>query len=115
MTVIIGILIALVIFSGLYIFSTFKYEIFGNDLIIKWRLLKYIPFNSRKIDNDNIQAIKKFIFKKDMLHPTDIWGNLFIKKGFIVILKKGFIKRVYITPDNPDLFIGKIKRIGDNP
>jgi hypothetical protein len=114
MTIIIGILIVLVIFSGLYIFSTFKYEMSGKDLIIEWRLLKYIPFNSRKIDVDNIQTIRKFIFKKDTLYPTDIWGNLFIKKGFIVILKKGFIKRVYITPDNPDLFVGKIKRIGDN-
>lgn len=115
MTIFIGILIVLIIFSGLYVFSTFKYETSGKDLIVKWRLLKNIPFNSRKIDIDNIQTIKKFTFKKDMLHPTDIWGNLFIKKGFIVILKKGFMKRVYITPDNTDLFVEKIKRIGDNP
>src|SRR3972149_4389612 len=99
-TIIIGILIALVVFSVLYVFCTFKYEMSENNLIIKWKLLKYIPFNSRKIDIDNIQTIRKFIFDRDMLHPTDIWGNLFIKKGFIVNLKKGFIKRIYITPDN---------------
>jgi len=113
--IIVGILITLVLFSVLYVFSTFKYEVFGKDLTIRWKLLKYIPFNSRKIHVDNIQTINKFIFKKDTLYPTDIWGNLFIKKGFIVILEKGFIKRIYITPDNPDLLVDKIRRIENNP
>lgn len=109
-TIIIGILIALVVFSALYVFSTFNYEISGNNLIIKWKLLKYIPFNSRKINIDNMQTIKIFIFKEDALYPTDIWGKLFIKKGFIVIMKEGFIKRVYITPDNPAVFVDKINK-----
>ena len=82
----------------------------GNSLTVTWKLLKYIPFNSRKINIDNIQTIKKFKFKEDMLYPTDIWGNLFIKKGFIVILKEGFIKRVYMTPDNPAVFVDKISK-----
>jgi hypothetical protein len=112
-TIIVGISIALVVFSVLYVFSTFKYEMCEDNLIIKWKLLKYIPFNSRKINIDNIQTINKFIFKKDTFCPTDIWGNLFIKKGFIVILKKGFLKRVYITRDNPALFVDRIKKIGD--
>ena len=100
-TIIIGALIGLIVFSTLYIFSTFNYEMSGNNLIIKWRLLKYIPFNSRRIDTNNIQSVKTFKFKEDILSPTDIWGNLFVKKGLIVILKEGFIRRIYITPDSP--------------
>ncbi len=38
-----------------------------------------------------------------------VWGNLFIKEGVIIVLKKGFIRNVYITPDEPYVFIEQLE------
>ena len=97
--------IGLIIFSILYVFASFSYEILENKIYIKWSILKYIPFNSLNIDIDQIVAIRTFDFKNDILAGGRIWGNLLTKKGVIIQLNKGFFKNVYITPDNPKQFM----------
>lgn len=94
-----------VLFSILYLFSSFSYQISEDSIVIQWKLLKYVPFNSRKIDIGNVREVRRFEFKKDILFGANLWGNLFTKEGVIVILKQGFFKRVYLTPEEPDKFI----------
>lgn len=105
----IGCCIFLIIYSIIYIFSTFSYQISDDFIYIKWKILRYIPFNSHKIGLNQIETIRTFIFKKDILAGGDIWGNPFIKKGVIIKLEKGLIKNIYITPDNPKKFIEQVK------
>ena len=98
-----------IIFSLLYVFSGFSYEIVEGKLSIKWTVLKYIPFGSKRVPISSIQDVRRFEFKKDILRGAYIGGNLFIKDGVLLILKEGVFKRVYITPDNPDDFIVNMK------
>ena len=104
-----GIVISLSIFSLIYIFSSFCYDILANRISMRWRILKYIPFNAYEMNFDNIDEIRFFEFRKDMPHGALIWGNLFVRKGVIIQLKKGFFKRMYITPEEPKLFMEKVK------
>ena len=54
----------------------------------------------------------KVLTQKDIFAGGDIWGNLFIKKGVIIKLKKGVVKIIYITPDYPNKFIEQVKNVG---
>lgn len=98
-----------VLFSILYLFSSFSYQISQDSIVIQWKLLKYVPFNSRTIDISNVRQIRRFELKKDILFGANIWGNLFTKEGVIIILKEGFFKRVYLTPEEADKFIAEVE------
>ena len=105
--------ISILIFSILFIFPTVTYEILEDSIKMKWKVFKFILIGSRTIKITNIQEIRKFIFKKDILPGGYIWGNLLIKKGVIIVLNKrlirfSFFKRIFITPKNPDEFIKEI-------
>ena len=103
---------AVVIFSILYVFSDFTYTISDGTLKMKWSILKFVFFGSRKVNIDNINEVKLFDFRKDILKGYDVFGNLLIKKGVVIILKKRsmLLKRIYITPGNPDKFIEQINQ-----
>jgi hypothetical protein len=105
--------ITLVIFLTAYFFASFSYKISGNYLKMQWRILIYIPFNFFKIKLENIQEVKKSDLKRDLFSGALIFGNLFRRKGVIIVLKKRslFRKRIFITPENPDKFIEEIDKI----
>ena len=97
------------ILSILYILSNFNYQISDKHIEIRWKILGFIPFISSKIKINEIENVKKFEFKKDVLVPTQILGNLFIKQGIIVSLKgKIFKYNVYLTPKDCEQFITEI-------
>ncbi|MBE0449141.1 MAG: hypothetical protein IBX64_13795 [Actinobacteria bacterium] len=115
-----GLILATLFFLGLaivmifYIFGSFTYEIREHSVCMKWELLKYIPFKSVKIDIDDILEARRYSFEKDIA-GADYFGNLLIKPGVILVLKRrrltfSFIKRIYITPDNPDEFIARVNQ-----
>lgn len=106
--VLLVIVAGVILFSILYLFSSFSYQISEDSIVIQWKLLKYVPFNSRKIDINNVREVRRFGFKKDILFGANIWGNLFTKEGVIIILNEGFFRRVYLTPEEPDKFIAKV-------
>jgi hypothetical protein len=97
----------------LYIFSSFSYRIYEDTLSLQWRILKYIPFGFHKIKLIDIQEARRFKLRDDLLSGAYIFGNLFTKRGVILILKRRhfFMKKILITPDDPDTFIEKFSHI----
>ena len=104
--------IALAIFLILYVFSSFSYKISEDFLIMQWRILKFVPFTSKKIRLADIQEARRFKLKEDLLSGGYIFGNLLTKKGVILILRKRafFVKKIFITPDKPDTFLEQINQ-----
>lgn len=110
MSIFLVVIISLFLFLVIYVFPTYSYTISENTIYVKHKIFKYVPFRSRKINLYKIETIGAFDFKKDIFSGGDIWGNLFIKKGVVIKLKKGFVKIIYITPDNPSKFIEQVKK-----
>lgn len=102
-------LVGFAIFSIFYVFSSFFYEISENKIKIRWKVFKCIPFNSIAININRIQAIRLFNFERDIISGWAVWGNLFIRRGVILELKKGIFKKYYITPKYPEKFIKDVK------
>jgi len=102
--------VAFLIVMALYVCSSFSYVISNNTLKMDWRILKYVRFASREINIDNIQEVRRFRLKQDLFGGGYVFGNLFIKAGVIIILKRRllFCSKVYITPKEPDIFIEQI-------
>jgi hypothetical protein len=106
--------IAFAIFLILYIFSNFSYKFSAKSVVMKWRILKFVPIGSREIDLEDIREARRFEFRKDILGGGFIFGNLFTKRGVLLVLRKRFLsflytKRIFVTPENPEEFINKIK------
>ena len=109
----IGITISLFIIFTVYIFARFSYHISQDYLRLRQRVLIFIPFSSFKIKTKKIKEVRRFNFKKDILRGGVIYGNVFRKKGVMIILKSWSIrgKRIFITPENPDKFIEEMNSI----
>jgi hypothetical protein len=77
---------------------------------MKWKIIKFIIIASRTIKIENIQKIRRFIFKKDIFPGGYMFGNVLNKKIVVLILKKRifFSRKILITPPNPDEFIERI-------
>jgi hypothetical protein len=109
MTISLVVIIGLFLFLILYVFPTYSYVISGDSIYVKHKILKYVPFRSKKIIIKKIDTVRDFDFKKDIFSGGDIWGNLFIKRGVIIKCKKGFFKNIYVTPENPHQFIEQVR------
>ncbi len=104
------ILSACIIFVILYVFSNFSYSLNNEVIKVNWRIFYFIPFISSTVKIEQIEDIKHFEFKKDILKPTQVFGNLFIKKGVIVTIKgKLFSYNIYLTPQDPERFIADVR------
>ncbi len=82
---------------------------------IQRRILVYIPVNFCKIKIENIREIRRFDPRKDLLKGLNIFGNLFRKKGVIIILKRwswlvGW-NRIFVSPEDPEKFIEQMNNI----
>jgi hypothetical protein len=108
--------ISLIIFSTLYIFATFSYKISENSIVMQWRILGCVPFATREIRTENIQEVRRFELK-DLFSGVHVFGNLVTTKGVILVLKKRiiFVKKIFITPDNPDGFVQQLGKQISNP
>lgn len=105
--------ISLVIFLTVYFFASFSYKISGNYLKMQQRILIYIPFYFFKIKIENIQEVKRSDLKRDLFSGALIFGNLFRRKGVIIVLKRRFLfrKKIFITLKNSQKFIEQINNI----
>ncbi len=107
--------IGLVIFFTFFVFARFSYEISHDYLRMRQRILIYIPFSFFRIKTKNIQEVRRFDFKKDVLSLRGffIFGNLFRKKGVMIILRRWSFRgrRIFISPENPDRFIKEMSSI----
>jgi hypothetical protein len=104
------ILLAAVLFSLFYLFASFSYQILEDTILLKWRILKYVPFNVLRIRIEDIEEIDLFNNRKHIFYGARIWGNPFVKKGIIILLRRGIVKRVFLTPRNPMQFIDEVRR-----
>ena len=105
--------IGLVIFLAVYVFARFSYKISGNYLKMQQRILIYIPFSFFKIKIENIQEVRRSDLKRDLFSGALVFGNLFRRKGVIIVLKKRalFRKKIFVSPENPEKFIEQINNI----
>jgi len=97
--------IGISIFSTLYIFSDFSYELSTDAIIIRWSILGGIPFGQRRINIENIDGVRRYDRWRDSLQGYYVAGNLLVKPAVVIFLKHGLMKRVFLTPPNPDDFI----------
>lgn len=98
-------IVGVLIFSILYIFSDFSYELSTEAIIVRWVVLGGIPFGKRQIAFKNIKGARRYSGWRDVFGAYYIAGNLFVKPAVVVFLKHGLIKRVFLTPPAPNDFI----------
>jgi len=90
------------------VFATFNYTIDRTHLTISWRILSRVPFNSRSIRLAAVAQVRRFERFPDHLFVGSVWGNLFVKPGIILTLRKGLFRRIYLTPRQPDEFMREL-------
>ncbi len=100
-----------VLFLILYVFSSFSYELQTDSLVVRWRLPGGIPFNTKTIRIADIADIHRFRFPADIGGGVEIWGNVAIKKGVLIRTSTGLFRRLYITPDDSDAFIERVREL----
>jgi hypothetical protein len=83
-----------------FVFGRFSYEIRDSIFVVERRLFFFIPFGKRRIPIENIQEIRPLKGFWDVLRGAEVYGNLFLRRGVLVVLKRGFFKRLFITPPN---------------
>lgn len=107
--------IALGLFAALflffYTFARFSYETTRGHLCLRWRLPGGIPYWSRRVPLVNIAEVKRCGGFGDLLPTCDIWGNLPSKRGVIIRLHRGWIRRVFVTPDDPESFAKELSML----
>lgn len=105
--------ISLIIFLTVFVFARFSYEISQDYLRMRQQIFIYIPFSFCKIKTKNIREVRRCDFKKDLLKGGYIFGNLFRKKGVMIILRRWSFrgKRIFISPENPERFIEQMNSI----
>ncbi len=96
-----------------FIFSSFSYDIIQTSIKMKWKILKYVLIGSRTVQIENIQEVRSFIFKKDVFPGGYIFGNVLSKKCVVLVLRKRvfLMKKIFITPINPDDFIERVNNL----
>jgi hypothetical protein len=85
----------------------FRYRITKDSL--QFVVFGKIPYMSIKLAN--IAEIREVSFKEATFQKPLVWrcGNRLWGKIVLIRRKKGIIKTILITPDNPDEFISEIR------
>ena len=99
-----------VLFFSYYVFARYSYKVEGKNLIIRRWVFSIIPFGIKKIPLTEIKELRALEGFKDYLLGGDVFGNLYLKKGGLIILKRGLIRRIYITPPKLTDFIEMINK-----
>jgi len=97
------------LFFAYYLFGRFSYELHDQVLVVRRKILYFIPYGFRRIPISSIREIRRFGGWKDVLRGADMFGNLFLREGVIIILKDGIFRRIFITPEKPDEFIKRVE------
>jgi hypothetical protein len=103
--------IAIILILVLYVCATFSYTLSPRSLILRWHILGRVPFGSRTIAFDDIEDARIFRAAPDLLGGY-IFGNIPSKRIVTLVLRKRIflMKRVLITPDEPDAFLAELRR-----
>jgi len=99
------------LFLAFYVFGTFTSEIGHGCLILNRKIFRVIPFGRRSVQLSYITEVRRFDLRRDWFRGAEVFGNLFWRPGVLIILKKGFCRRIYLTPSEPDSFI-KLLQMG---
>lgn len=100
------------IFLAVYVFGEFSYSITDETLRMRWRVLRVLPFGTLSIALRNIIEARPYDRRRDLLGGGYIFGNLLVKKGMVLILRRRLflVRKVYITPGNGDAFVAELNR-----
>ena len=93
----------------MFVSTSFSYVIDSHDIIMYRRILKWVPFGSRRIPIGAIKEVRRLRLLPDILLGLRLYGNLLVKRGVVVVLKKGFVRRLYLTPANCDAFVKELE------
>jgi len=101
--------VAIVFILVFYVTANFSYAVRDGDLQMKWRILKWIPISRWRIRFDRIKEVRRFDGRKDLV-GGEIFGNIFSKRVVTLVVDRRFgFKRIFITPNEPELFIEQIR------
>ena len=97
-----------------YALGRYSYEILGDALRMRLRLLRVIPWGRRTVRFSDIEKIKILSFREDWRYGWLLFGNVLTKKSVIVRLRKRWLGvlryGIVITPPNPDAFVAEVNR-----
>lgn len=103
--------VAIILILVLYACATFSYSLSQLSLVLRWHILGRVPFGSRTIEFDDIQEARTFRPAPD-LRGGYIFGNIPGKRIITLVLRRRIflMKRVFITPDDPESFLAELRR-----
>ena len=103
--------VGLALSAAYYLFGSFTYEFNEGGLVMRRKILGGIPFGSRALQFSDVKEVRRFGGAADWWRGADVYGRLFLQPGVLVIMRKGAVRRIYITPSQPDEFIRKLQAV----
>jgi hypothetical protein len=101
--------VAIVFILVFYVTANFSYAVRDGDIQMKWRILKWIPINRWRIRLDRVKEVRRFDARQDLV-GGEIFGNILSKRVVTLVVDRRFgFKRIFITPNEPELFIEQIR------
>ena len=96
---------AVILTAAFYLFGSFTYDFSQDAVVVKRKIFFGIPYGQRTIRFVEIIEVRRFGNSRDWLLGAQVFGRLFFRPGVIVVTKRGLIRRIYLTPQQPDEFI----------
>lgn len=107
-----------VVFFGLHWSSPLVVEVDDQQLRVRWRLFRIVPFRSKRVSIASIREVRRMEWK-DTLDPFPIplrWGNPFDWNAIVVDLRRGIARRLIIYTREPEVLLDLIaKRLPKPP
>jgi hypothetical protein len=101
--------------AAFYIFGRFVYIMRADGFTVRRYVFWVVPFGTRRFQTSEIAEVRRCDFKRDWLRGAEIFGNLFWKPGVMVITKRGFWRRFYLTPPDPDAIVTMLEKQPASP
>ena len=93
-----------------HVFPRYVYMINGKHIDMRRYVFKHIAAGKKIIKIDDIEDVYKYRNVADLV-GSGIWGALYFKPAVIIKLKNMLVDRYYVTPEDPDLFMKKVKEL----
>ena len=101
--------VGLTLFIAYYLLLRVTSSFDGDFLILRRYFFGFLPFGKRRIALSTIALVRRFDLRRDWLKGTDVYGNLLWRKAIIIELSRGMIRRIFLTPSDPEVFMAELK------
>ena len=101
--------VAIIFILVFYVTASFSYAVRDTDIKMNRKILKWIPISGWRIRLDRVKEVRRFDARTDLV-GGEIFGNVLSKRVVTLVVDRRFgFKRIFITPNEPELFIEQIR------